>query len=85
MTKIFISTPCYDAMMTMQYTLSLLNLISFLRERNIDFVIAFIGNESLIPRARNHALGNFMKSDCTHLFAAGIPKKDITGINLCIH
>jgi hypothetical protein len=68
MTKIFISTPCYDAMMTMQYTLSLLNLISFLRERNIDFVIAFIGNESLIPRARNHALGNFMKSDCTHLF-----------------
>ena len=50
MTKIFISTPCYDAMMTMQYTLSLLNLISFLRERNIDFVIAFIGNESLIPR-----------------------------------
>jgi len=66
--KIFISTPCYDAMMTMQYTISLLNLISFLREHNIDFVIDFTGNESLIPRARNHSLGKFMKSGCTHLF-----------------
>ena len=66
--KIFISTPCYDAMMTMQYTISLLGLITFLRERGIDFVIDFIGNESLIPRARNTSLGRFMRSDCSHLF-----------------
>lgn len=66
--KIFISTPCYDAMMTLQYTISLLNLIAFLREHNIDFVIDFTGNESLIPRARNHSLGKFMTSDCSHLF-----------------
>lgn len=55
-------------MMTMQYTMSLLNLITFLRQHKIDFVIDFIGNESLIPRARNHSLGKFMKSDCSHLF-----------------
>ncbi len=67
MTKIYISTPCYDAMMTMQYTLSLLRLITFLNHKNIDFVIDFIGNESLIPRARNKSLGKFMQSDCTHL------------------
>jgi hypothetical protein len=66
--KIFISTPCYDAMMTMQYTISLLGLVTFLRERGIDFVIDFVGNESLIPRARNHSLGKFMRSDCSHLF-----------------
>lgn len=66
--KIFISTPCYDAMMTMQYTISLLGLVTFLRERGIDFVIDFTGNESLIPRARNHSLGKFMRSDCSHLF-----------------
>ena len=67
-TKIFISTPCYDAMMTMQYTMSILNLVTFLNQHRIGFVIDFIGNESLIPRARNNALGKFMKSDCTHLF-----------------
>lgn len=65
--KIFISTPCYDAMMTMQYTISILNLVTFLNYHKIKFMIDFIGNESLIPRARNNALGKFMLSDCTHL------------------
>ena len=65
--KLFISTPCYDAMMTMQYTISLLNLTQFLPTHNINFVIDFIGNESLIPRARNNSLFKFMQSDCTHL------------------
>lgn len=65
--KLYISTPCYDAMMTMQYTTSLLRLITLLNRRNIDFIIDFIGNESLIPRARNTALGKFMQTDCTHL------------------
>lgn len=65
--KLFISTPCYDAMMTMQYTMSLLNLIHFLNTKHINFVIDFTGNESLIPRARNNSLGKFKNSDCTHL------------------
>lgn len=65
--KLFISTPCYDAMMTMQYTLSLLNLVTFLNQYKIQFVIDFIGNESLIPRARNNSLAKFIKSDSTHL------------------
>lgn len=66
--KLYISTPCYDAMMTMQYTISLLNLIHALRQNDIDFMIDFTGNESLIPRARNNSLAKFYKSDCTHLF-----------------
>jgi len=65
--KIFISTPCYDSMMTVQYTISLLNLTSLLNHHNIEFVIDFIGNESLIPRARNKSLGQFMRSSFTHL------------------
>ena len=65
--KLYISTQFYDAMMTMQYTTSLLRLISLLNRRNIDFIIDFIGNESLIPRARNTSLGKFMQTDCTHL------------------
>lgn len=65
--KLFISTPCYDSMMSMQYTMSLLKLTKFLPYNNINFVIDFIGNESLITRARNKSLANFAKSDCTHL------------------
>ena len=65
--KIYIFTPCYDAMMTMQYTISLLNLIYYLNSNNIDFLIDFLGNESLITRARNKALGKFLQTDCTHL------------------
>ena len=65
--KLFISTPCYDAMMTMQYTISLLNLVQELNKNKIEFVIDFIGNESLIPRARNTSLGKFIKSNFTHL------------------
>jgi hypothetical protein len=52
----------------MQYTISLLNLIFYLKEKNIDFLVDFLGNESLITRARNKAVGKFLQSDCTHLF-----------------
>ena len=65
--KLFISTPCYDSMVSLQYTISLLNLTRMLPHYNIDFVIDFIGNESLIPRARNNSLAKFMKSDSTHM------------------
>ena len=67
MYKLFISTPCYDAMVSMQYTISLLNLSNLLNKNNIEFVIDFIGNESLIPRARNKSLNNFIKSNFTHI------------------
>lgn len=66
--KLFISTPCYDCMLTMQYTISILKLSKFLNEKGIEFVIDFNGNESLIPRARNNSLGKFMQTDFTHLF-----------------
>ena len=65
--KLFISTPCYDAMMTMQYTMSILNLNTLLTKCGIEYVIDFIGNESLIPRARNNSLAKFIKSDFTHI------------------
>lgn len=65
--KLFISTPCYDAMMTMQYTMSILKLNSLLNHYGIDYVIDFVGNESLIPRARNNSLAKFMKTDFTHI------------------
>jgi hypothetical protein len=65
--KLFISTPCYDAMMTMQYTMSILKLNTLLNHYGIEYVIDFVGNESLIPRARNNSLAKFIKSKFTHM------------------
>lgn len=65
--KLYISTPCYDAMVTMQYTMSLLRLVQFCNQHNIDYMIDFLGNESLITRARNKSLNKFMNTDCSHL------------------
>ena len=65
--KLFISIPCYDAMITMHTMISILNLSTILNKYNIIFTIDFIGNESLIPRARNNSLSRFIKSNFTHL------------------
>lgn len=65
--KLFISLPCYDAMVTMQTMMSVMYLSNLLNHHGIVFTIDFIGNESLIPRARNHSLGRFIKSNFTHL------------------
>ena len=65
--KLYISTPCYDAMVTMQYTMSLLRLVQFCNQHNIEYMIDFLGNESLITRARNKSLNKFMNTDCSHL------------------
>lgn len=65
--RLFISLPCYDAMVTMQTMMSVMHLTNLLNQAQIEFTIDFIGNESLIPRARNNSLGRFMKSNFTHL------------------
>ena len=67
MKKLYIGTPCYDAMLSMQYALSLLKLTKLLEQHNIEYNIDFIGNESLITRARNNILNRFIKSNFTHL------------------
>lgn len=67
MTKIFISTPCYNSSMLIDYTISLLNSIQYLNMNGIQCEFDFVGNESLIPRARNRALNKFLQSDCSHL------------------
>jgi hypothetical protein len=68
MVHLYIATPCYNTLMTCQYTISLLNMLCTLSKHGITYVIDFLGNESLIPRARNRSLEKFLKTDCTHLF-----------------
>lgn len=66
--KILIGTPAYGGNLHYQYTTSLILLTDFLRKNNISYHIYFIGNESLVTRARSIIVGRFLSNDSyTHL------------------
>jgi len=65
--KLFISTPMYGGMCTGFYTQSIIQLNNLLKNSNVECVVSFMMNESLITRARNALVHGFLKTDCTHL------------------
>jgi len=65
--KIYIATPCYGNMIMCPFVSSLLKTIEVLKENNISYEIDFMGNESLVQRARNVLTQRFLNSKCTHL------------------
>ena len=66
--KLFVATPCYGGNLHYQYVVSLLQLIKFLDESNTGYKVSFLGDESLITRARNIMVGKFLSDwNCTHL------------------
>lgn len=67
MTKLFVASPMYGGQCYGFYTQSLLQLTNICRENNIENLMSFLFNESLITRGRNALVQGFMKSDCTHL------------------
>lgn len=64
---IFIATPMYGGMCTGFYTQSLLTFQKTLAANNVTTTFSFMFNESLITRARNALVHNFLKTDATHL------------------
>lgn len=67
MTKLFIATPMYGGQNYGFYAQSLLQLNNVLRDNNIESLMSFMFNESLITRGRNALAHGFLKTDCTHL------------------
>lgn len=67
MTKLFVATPMYGGQCTGFFTQSLMVLQNLLRENRVAMATGFIFNESLIQRARNALVHNFLKTDFTHL------------------
>lgn len=65
--KIFIATPMYGGMCNGIYTKSLVETVSQLQNQGIPSQLYYLFNESLITRARNYCVHNFLKSDATHL------------------
>ena len=65
--KIFIATPMYGGMCNGQYTTSLMNLVVSLSQRGHEVLYSKVFNESLITRARNALVNEFLATDCDGL------------------
>jgi hypothetical protein len=67
-TNLYIATPCYGAMLNAAYVHSLLRTSNRLALANIPHTPAFVPGDSLITRARNVLVAQFMAGPWSHLF-----------------
>jgi hypothetical protein len=65
--KIFVATPMYGGQCGGQYTKSTADLAALSTQYGMDVRFFYLFNESLITRARNYLVDEFLRSDCTHL------------------
>lgn len=65
--KLFVATPMYGGQCAGAYTKSSLDLVTMCLKYGIQCQFFFLFNESLITRARNYLVDEFMRSDATHL------------------
>lgn len=82
--KIFVGTPCYGGMTTGVYTKSTNALTKLCTEYGVAIEYNFLFNESLIQRARNYVVDEFLRSDATHLMFIdsdiGFDPKDVLAL-----
>ena len=65
--KIFVATPMYGGMCHGMYTTSSCDLAKICQAYNMDIKMFYLFNESLITRARNYCVDEFLRSDYTHM------------------
>jgi hypothetical protein len=65
--KIFLATPMYGGQCAGMYARSVADLSAFCAKHQIPLQLYYLFNESLVTRARNYCVDEFMRSDATHL------------------
>lgn len=65
--KLFVATPMYGGQCHGMYTKSTADLAKLGQAYGIEIKFFYLFNESLITRARNYCVDEFMRSDYTHL------------------
>jgi len=66
-TKLFVATPMYGGMSHGLYVKSCLDLQTTMMRYGVEVKFSFLFNESLITRARNYLVDEFLRTDFTHL------------------
>lgn len=65
--KLFIATPMYGGQCAGMYTKAMNDLAMFCGQHGLDVKFYYLFNESLITRARNYCVDEFLRSGYTHL------------------
>ena len=65
--SIFVGTPMYGGQASGMYTKATNDLSMLCSTHGIPLKYYFLFNESLVQRARNYIVDEFLRSDCTHL------------------
>jgi hypothetical protein len=65
--KLFVATPMYGGMAHGLYIKACLDLQNVMGQYGVETKFSFLFNESLITRARNYLVDEFLRSDCTHM------------------
>lgn len=65
--KLFVATPMYGGQCAGMYTRSIADLSALCAKYGIQLQMYFLFNESLITRARNYCVDEFIRSDATHM------------------
>jgi glycosyltransferase involved in cell wall biosynthesis len=65
--KLFVATPMYGGQCNGMYTRSMCDLTAMCLKYGIEMKSYFLFNESLITRARNYCVDEFLRSGFTHL------------------
>ena len=65
--KLFVATPMYGGLAHGMYIKASLDLQTIMTKYGVEVKFSFLFNESLITRARNYLVDEFLRSDCTHM------------------
>lgn len=65
--KVFVATPMYGGQCAGMYAKSTNDLGMMATKYGMDLKFYYLFNESLITRARNYCVDEFLRSDCTHM------------------
>lgn len=65
-TSLFLGLPMYGGKCDVNFATSLANLSALFSSYGIPLRIYTLSNESLVQRARNYIVDEFLRSDCTH-------------------
>lgn len=82
--SIFVAAPCYGGQTAGVFTKSTNDLAAICGRYGIDLRFYYLFNESLVQRARNYCVDEFLRSDSTHLMFIdsdiGFQAKDVLSL-----